>query len=99
MNSSSESIVDLIKYPILTEKTIRLLNQNQYSFAVSKDANKTSIKMAIEKLLDVKVASVNTFKQPIRKRRVGKYFGKKAQYKRAIVTLAPGSSITFFEEG
>jgi len=55
--------------------------------------------MAIEKLLDVKVTSVNTFKQPIRKRRVGKYFGKKAQYKRAIVTLAPGSSITFFEEG
>jgi len=99
MNSSSESIVDLIKYPILTEKTIRLLNQNQYSFAVSKDANKTSIKMAIEKLLDVKVASVNTFKQPIRKRRVGKFFGTKAQYKRAIVTLAPGSSITFFEEG
>ena len=99
MNSSSESIVDLIKYPILTEKTIRLLNQNQYSFAVSNDANKNSIKMAIEKLLDVKVTSVNTFKQPTRKRRVGKFIGKKAQYKRAIVTLAPGSSITFFEEG
>jgi len=99
MNSSLKSGIDLIKYPILTEKTIRLLEQNQYSFAVASSADKVSIKTAIEKLFDVKVIAVNTSKQPIRKRRVGKYIGRKAQHKRAVVTLAPENSITFFEEG
>ena len=99
MNSSLKSGIDLIKYPILTEKTIRLLEQNQYSFAVTPSADKISIKTAIENLFDVKVIAVNTSKQPLRKRRVGKYIGKKAQYKRAVVTLAPENSITFFEEG
>ena len=99
MNAFLKSSIDLIKYPILTEKTIRLLEQNQYSFAVTPKADKVSIKMAVENLFNVKVVAVNTSKQPLRKRRVGKFIGKKAQYKRAVVTLAPENSITFFEEG
>ena len=91
-------LVDLIKYPILTEKTIRLIEQNQYSFAVDVKANKTSVKTAIEKLFDVKVVSVNTLMQPTRQRRVGKFIGTKARYKRAIVKLAPEDSITLFED-
>ena len=94
MNSS----IDLIKYPILTEKAVRLFKQNQYTFAVSKKADKSVIKTAIETLFDVKVISVNTSLQALKKRRVGKFIGKKTQYKRAIVTLAPENSITLFEE-
>jgi large subunit ribosomal protein L23 len=97
MNTSSKSLLDLIKYPILTEKTSRLIEQNQYSFAVDKKADKISIKRAIEYLFDVKVTSVNTANSPLKKRRVGKFIGKKTQNKRVIVTLAPENSITFFE--
>ena len=95
---SQKSILDLIKYPILTEKTIRLLEQNQYSFAVALSADKNSIKTAIEMLFDVKVLAVNTAIQPVKKRRVGRYIGRKAQVKRAVVKLARENSITFFEQ-
>ena len=57
-----------------------------------------SIKAAIEELFDVKVVSVNTSLRPLKRRRVGKFIGQKARHKRAIVTLAPENSITFFEE-
>jgi len=97
MNTSSKSLLDLIKYPILTEKTSRLIEQNQYSFAVDKKADKVSIKRAIEYLFAVKVTSVNTANSPSKKRRVGKFIGEKTQNKRVIVTLAPENSITFFE--
>ena len=93
-----KSFIDLIKYPILTEKAVRLFKQNQYSFAVSKKADKAVIKAAVEALFDVKVISVNTSIQQRKKRRVGKFIGKKTQYKRAIVTLAPENSITLFED-
>ena len=98
MNTNQKSILDLIKYPILTEKTIKLLEQNQYSFAVALKADKKSIKAAVEQLFDVKVIAVNTAIQPIKKRRVGRFIGKKAQVKRAVVKLAPENSITFFEQ-
>jgi large subunit ribosomal protein L23 len=98
MNINQKSVLDLIKYPILTEKTIKLLEQNQYSFAVALKADKKSIKTAIEQLFDVKVIAVNTAIQPIKKRRVGRFIGKKAQVKRAVVKLAPENSITFFEQ-
>ena len=98
MSVDQKASIDLVKYPLLTEKTIKLIEQNQYSFAVDAKATKTSVKAAIEKLFDVKVISVNTSLQALKKRRVGKFIGKKAQYKRAIVTLAPENSITLFED-
>lgn len=98
MNANPKSFLDLIRYPILSEKSIRLLEQNQYSFAVSKKANKNAIKSAIESLFNVKVLSVNTCIQPLKKRRVGRYIGEKPQFKKAIVRLAPEDSITFFEK-
>ena len=97
MCTSSKSLLDLIKYPILTEKTSRLIEQNQYSFAVDPKADKISIKSAVEALFDVQVVAVNTANQPFKKRRVGKFIGKKSRVKRAVVTLAPENSITFFE--
>jgi large subunit ribosomal protein L23 len=98
INVNQRDILSLVKYPILTEKTIRLIEQNQYSFAIDPKANKVDLKQAIEQLFDVKVISVNTSLLPLRKRRVGKFIGKKARYKRAIVKLAPEDSISLFEE-
>jgi len=98
MTLAQNSFISVVKYPILTEKTIQLLQSNQYSFAVDKRATKVSIKAAIEELFDVKVVSVNTSLRPLKRRRVGKFIGQKARHKRAIVTLAPENSITFFEE-
>ena len=98
MTLAQNSFISMVKYPILTEKTIQLLQSNQYSFAVDKRATKLSIKAAIEELFDVKVVSVNTSLRPLKRRRVGKFIGEKARHKRAIVTLAPENSITFFEE-
>ena len=95
---NQRDILSLVKYPILTEKTIRLIEQNQYSFAIDPKANKVDLKQAIEQLFDVKVISVNTSLLPLRKRRVGKFIGKKARYKRAIVKLASEDSIRIFEE-
>ena len=91
-------LLGIVKYPILTEKTIKLLEQNQYSFAVDPKADKSAVKSAVEKLFDVKVISVNTSLLPLKKRRVGKFIGKKARYKRAIVKLASEDSISLFEE-
>lgn len=89
---------DLIRRPLITEKATRLLEQNQYTFEVALRATKPQIKAAIEDLFTVKVLSVNTCRPPRKKRRVGKFVGYKAQYKKAIVTLAEGDSITLFPE-
>ena len=98
MDFNQKASIDLIKYPLLTEKTIKLIEQNRYSFAVDANATKPSVKAAIEQLFDVKVIAVNTSLQAAKKRRVGKFIGRKSQYKRAIVTLAPENSITLFED-
>jgi large subunit ribosomal protein L23 len=95
---NQKNVLDIVKYPILTEKTIRLIEQNQYSFAVDSKADKTAVKSSVEQLFDVKVISVNTSLLPLKKRRVGKFIGKKARYKRAIVKLASEDSISLFEE-
>jgi len=60
-------IIDIIKYPIITDKATRLLENNQYSFIVDPQANKTSVKAAIEYLFDVKVKKVNTNHLPKKK--------------------------------
>jgi large subunit ribosomal protein L23 len=98
IQTNQQDLLGIVKYPILTEKTIRLMDQNQYSFAVDPKAGKIAVKYAVEKLFDVKVISVNTSLLPLRKRRVGKFIGKKSRYKRAIVKLAAEDSITLFEE-
>lgn len=97
-NFDPRKLSDLIRRPLVTEKATRLLEENKYSFEVASTATKPEIKAAIEDLFEVKVISVNTFKPPAKQRRVGKFIGHKPQYKRAVVTLAPGDSITLFPE-
>ncbi|MCU0537609.1 MAG: 50S ribosomal protein L23 [Hydrococcus sp. Prado102] len=95
---NTRNLADLILKPIVTEKATLLLEQNKYVFDVVLKATKPEIKAAIESLFDVKVLKVNTSRPPRRKRRVGKFIGYKSQYKRAIVTLNEGDSITLFPE-
>ena len=94
-NRSSSNI---IKYPIITDKATRLLENNQYSFVVNPSSDKITIKTAIEYLFNVKVVKVNTCQLPRKKKRVGKSIGWKSQYKKAIVTLADGDTISLFAE-
>jgi len=91
-------LADLVRRPIITEKATRLLEDNQYTFEVDSRATKTEIGTAIESLFEVRVVSVNTLNPPRKKRRMGRYVGYRSQYKRAIVTLAEGDSITLFPD-
>jgi len=94
----SRALADLVRRPIVTEKATLLLEENKYTFEVQPQTTKPEIKAAIEDLFNVKVIQVNTQKPPRKKRRMGRFVGYRSQYKRAIVTLAPGDSITLFPE-
>lgn len=89
---------NIIRYPIITDKATRLLEKNKYSFIVTPKSNKIEIKKSIEYLFNVKVIKVNTSHLPKKQRRVGKYLGWKAHYKKAIVTLEKGTTINLFDE-
>ena len=84
---------DIIKAPIITEKTAALNENNVVTFSVDVKANKTQIKQAIEAIFNVKVESVNTINVHPRKKRVGRYSGYTNKVKKAIVKLKEGSSI------
>ena len=80
---------DIILKPIITERTVDLLAVNKYTFKVAPSANKIEIKKAVEELFDVEVTGVNTMNCSGRKRRVGRFEGKKPDFKKAIVTVNP----------
>lgn len=90
--------IDLIKYPLITDKTTRLLNNNQYTFIVDPKISKTELKKTIEFIFDVKIIKVNTCHLAKKKRRVGQYIGIKSHYKKAIVKLSKGYSINLFSQ-
>ena len=98
MINFSHSNAQIVKYPIITDKATRLLENNQYSFIVDRYSDKITIKAAIEYLFTVKVIKVNTCRLPRKKKRVGKYIGWKPQYKKAIVSLQEGNVINLFTE-
>ena len=91
-------LADLILKPIITEKGTIQMELGKYVFDVLPKATKPDIKAAIESLFDVTVVKVNTLTLPRKKRRVGRFMGYKAQYKRAIVTLKDGDSIGLFPD-
>ncbi len=86
---------DIIFAPVITEKSAGLEQNGVYTFKVDVRANKTQIKQAIEKAFGVKVESVNTMNNHPKDRRVGKYTGKTNRYKKAMVKLAKGQTISF----
>ncbi len=82
---------DVIIAPVVSEKSYNLLDEGKYTFLVDPRANKTEIKIAIEQIFDVKVASVNTANRPGKTRRTRFGVGKRNDTKRAIVTLREGT--------
>ncbi len=89
-NFDPRDLADLVRRPIVTEKATILMEQNKYTFEVTPKSTKPEIKAAIEDLFQVKVVKINTANPPRKKKRVGRFIGYKPQYKRAIVTIAPG---------
>lgn len=84
---------DIIKAPIVSEKAALLKQENKYVFSVDLKANKIQIKQAIEKLFNVKVTNVQIMNVKPKKKRVGRYYGKRNKVKKAIVTLLKGNVI------
>lgn len=87
---------DVILRPVVSEKSYNLLDEGKYTFIVAPDANKTEIKIAIQAIFKVTVTSVNTLNRQGKTRRTRFGIGKKADTKRAIVTVAEGESIDIF---
>jgi large subunit ribosomal protein L23 len=87
-------LLNLIKYPSLTEKSINLYSDRQYTFIVDRSLTKTEIKYIIEKIFNVSIISVNTCILPSKTRRLGKFIGKRSQYKKAYIKLKEGDSIS-----
>ena len=85
---------DIIFAPVITEKSASMEEKNTYVFKVDVRANKTQIKQAIEKAFGVKVEKINTLNVKPKTKRVGRYTGKTNRYKKAIVKLAEGHTIS-----
>ena len=90
---------DVIIRPIVSEKSYAGIEQNTYTFLVDPRANKTEIKEAVQAIWEVRVTSVNTLRRRGKVKRRGWTKGKRADEKRAVVTLAEGDSIEIFESG
>ena len=87
---------DILIAPVVSEKSYNLLDDNKYTFVVHPDANKTEIKIAVEKIFGVKVTSVNTLNRKGKTRRTRNGDGKRKDVKRAIVSVVAGQSIDIF---
>jgi large subunit ribosomal protein L23 len=87
---------DVLLAPVVSEKSYGLLDENKYTFLVHPQANKTEIKIAVEKVFGVKVTSVNTVNRPGKRKRTRFGLGKRKDTKRAIVSVASGDRIDIF---
>jgi large subunit ribosomal protein L23 len=89
-----KDIYQIIKRPLVTEKnTLQKEAFNQFSFEVDRRANRSEVKQAVEKLFKVKVLRVNLMQMEGKKKKVGRFLGQKADWKKALVRLAPGEMI------
>jgi large subunit ribosomal protein L23 len=101
---------EIIKRPLLTEKGTLLKEtggaggevdpetlKSQLLFEVARDANKIEIRQAVEKLWNVDVLSVRTAVVRGKEKKMGRYIGRRSNWKKAVVTIAPGQNIEFFE--
>jgi large subunit ribosomal protein L23 len=92
------NISQILVRPLVTEKSHEQLDRHgAYTFVVANDANKIEIAHAIEKQFNVKVKDVRTMRYAGKEKRMGRFVGRKASWKKAVVTLAEGDSIEIFE--
>jgi len=87
------NLLNLVKYPSLTEKSINLYGTSQYTFIVDRSLTKTQVKYILEKIFSVTIISVNSNILPIKTRRVGRSIGKRSNYKKVYVKLKKGDKI------
>lgn len=87
---------DILIRPLITESTTAMMQEGKYTFVVAKAANKIEIRNAVQEVFKVKVLDVNTVNVLGKTKRMGRSQGKRSDYKKAIVKLAPGESIEFF---
>ena len=94
-----KDIYQVLRHPHITEKAVTLKHEAGYvAFKVHKNANKKEVARAVEKIFDVKVDSVRIINVPPKKRRMGRYEGRKPGYKKALVKLRPGEKmIEYFD--
>ncbi|MEK7353343.1 MAG: 50S ribosomal protein L23 [Chloroflexota bacterium] len=90
-------LYEILRRPLITEKSTALQIENKYAFEVDKSANKPQIKQAVEKAFKVEVTSVNVVTIPGKTRKMGRRLLPAHPWKKAIVTLKPGDTIQFFE--
>ena len=91
------NLYDILRRPVITEKSTTLHARGKYAFEVAKEANKQQIKQAVEKAFNVKVMGVNVINVPGGRRRVGRRQVIDQSWKKAIVTLKQGDKIELFE--
>ena len=90
---------DVILRPIITENSMDMAAAKKYAFKVALDANKTEVRKAVEEIFGVDVAKVNIMNVSGKRKRLGRTFGTTSSYKKAVVTLTPGSKeIEIFQE-
>ncbi|MCB9498306.1 MAG: 50S ribosomal protein L23 [Bacillales bacterium] len=89
---------DIIKKPIITEKSMKLVEKNKYTFEVAKNATKTEVKAAVEEIFNVKVEDVNIINTLPKRKKVGKYTGFLPAVQKAIVTLQEGDKIEIYSK-
>lgn len=94
-----KNLYDIIRRPIVTEKTTALEGASKYVFEVAMGANKFQVRDAVEKLFSVDVRSVNTAIMQGKRKRTGRVLGKRSNWKKAVVTLKEGQSIELLDEG
>lgn len=88
---------DILVKPIITEKSTALMEEGKYTFRVPPAATKIQIRQAVEQIFKVKVQAVNTMRYEGKLKRMGRFQGRRSNWKKAIVTLCPGEAIEFFE--
>lgn len=89
---------EILKRPLITEKsTLQKEALNQLTFEVARKANKVEIRRAVEQVFNVRVLGVRTIQMKGKSKRFGRILGKRQDWKKAVVTLAPGENVEFFE--
>jgi large subunit ribosomal protein L23 len=91
-------MIDFVKYPVITEKSCRLIENNQYTFDVDARLTKPQIKNIFKNVFNVNIISVKTHLPPVKKKRLGVQQGYKSRYKRAIITVQKNQKIELFEQ-
>ena len=90
-------LYEVLRKPLITEKSTDLQSLNKYAFEIADNANKPQVKQAIENASKVKVTGVNVITMPGKSHRMGRRIIQSPSWKKAIVTLQPGDKIEFFE--